>query len=71
MDKATCLSPIVTVPKKNGKLKICVDFKKLNVAIKKDFFPLPFTDEIHNTMVGCETYSFLDGYYGYHYISIA
>jgi hypothetical protein len=30
------LSPIVVVPKKNGKLKICVDFKKFNVATKKD-----------------------------------
>jgi hypothetical protein len=66
VDEATCLSLIVIVPKKNGKLKICVDFKKLNVATKKDFFPLPFTDEIRNTMVGCETYSFMDGYYGYH-----
>jgi len=40
----------VVVPKKNGKLKICVDFKKLNVAMKKDPFPLPFTDEVLNTM---------------------
>ncbi len=60
------MSPILIVPKKNGKLKICVDFRKLNVVTKKDFFPLPFTDEVLNTMVGCETYSFLDGYYGYH-----
>ncbi len=28
--EATWLSPIVIVPKKNGKLKICVNFKKLN-----------------------------------------
>jgi hypothetical protein len=28
------LSPTMVVPKKNGKLKICVDFKKFNVATK-------------------------------------
>jgi hypothetical protein len=33
--EATWLSPIVIVPKKNGKLKICIDFKKLNATIKR------------------------------------
>ncbi len=60
MEDATWLSPIVVVPKKNGKLKIYVDFRKLNVAMKKDPFPLPFIDEVLNTMIG-EAYSFLDG----------
>ncbi len=35
VEKATWLSPIMVVPKRNGKLKICVDFKKLNKATKK------------------------------------
>jgi hypothetical protein len=65
------LSPIVIVPKKNGNLKICIDFKKLNVATKKDPFPLPFKDEVMNTIMGYESYSFLDGYLGYHQIFIA
>jgi hypothetical protein len=60
------LSSIVVVPKKNGKLIIYVDLKKLNAATKKDLFPLPFTYEVFNTMVGCEAYSFMDGYFGYH-----
>ncbi len=68
--EATWLSPIVILPKKNGKLKICIDFKKLNVATKKDPYPLPFTDEVLNTIVGYEAYSFLDGYLGYHQIPI-
>ncbi len=46
VEKATWLSPIVVVPKKNGKLKICINFRKLNVAIKKDPYPLPFTYEM-------------------------
>jgi hypothetical protein len=64
------LSPIVVVLKKNGKLKIYIDFRKLNITTKKDPYPLPFIDEILNTIVGYEAYSFLDGYSGYHQISI-
>ncbi len=68
--EATWLSPIVIVPKKNGKLRICIDFRKLNAATKKDPYPLPFIDEVLNTVVGYEAYSFLDGYSTYHQISI-
>jgi hypothetical protein len=39
MEEATWMSPIVVIPKKNGKPKIYVDFKKLNATIKKDIFP--------------------------------
>jgi hypothetical protein len=40
----------------NGKLRIYIDFKKLNLTTKKDPYPLPFT------IAKYETYSFLDGY---------
>jgi hypothetical protein len=35
------VSPIVIVPKKNGKIRICQDYRKLNSVTKKDHFPLP------------------------------
>jgi len=70
IEKATWLSPIVIVPKKNGKLKICMDFRKLNGATKKDPYPLSFIDEMLNTIARYEAYSFFDGYSGYHQISI-
>ncbi len=70
VEEVTWLSPIVVVPKKNGKLRICVDFKKLNKATKKYPYPLPFFDEILNIMARYEAYSFLDGYLGYHQIFI-
>jgi hypothetical protein len=38
----------MVVPKKNGKLKIYVDFKKLNAATKKDLYLLLFIDEVIN-----------------------
>jgi len=56
----------VAIPKKNAKFKICGDFRKLNVATKKDPYPLPFTSEVLNTVVRHDVYSFLDGYFGYH-----
>ena len=39
--QATWLSPIVVVPKKNGKIRVCVDYRKLNALIVTDAFPLP------------------------------
>ena len=40
------LSPLVLVPKKNGKWRICVNYRKLNKAAKKEHFPLPFIDQV-------------------------
>ncbi len=69
--EATWLSPIMVVPKKNGKLINCVDFRKLNKATKKDPYPLPFFDKVLNIVTWCEAYSFLNGYSRYHQIFIA
>jgi hypothetical protein len=50
---------------------VCIDFRKLNVATKKNPYPLPFINEVLNTIAGYEACSFLDGYFRYHQISIA
>jgi hypothetical protein len=34
-------SPVVLVRKKNGELRFCMDYRKLNDVTKKDYFPLP------------------------------
>ncbi len=47
-----------------------MDFRKFNKATKKDFYPLPFFDEVLNIILGYKTYSFLDGYSRYRHISI-
>jgi hypothetical protein len=70
VEETTWSSPIVVVLKKNGKLRIYIDFRKLNVATKKDPYPLPFTDEVLNIVARYDAYSFLDGYSKYHQISI-
>ena len=61
----------VVIPKKNGKLRICVDFRKLNEQTIKDPFPLPFTDMMLDQVAGYEMYSFVDGYSGYNQINMA
>jgi len=66
IEETTWLSPILVVPKKNGKLKIYVDFKKFNVTTKKDLYLMPFMDEVINTIVGHEFYTFIDGFSRYH-----
>ncbi|MCO5548224.1 hypothetical protein L7F22_001681 [Adiantum nelumboides] len=65
------LFPIVLVPKKNRKLRVCVDYRKLNAHTIKDPFPLPFIDMILDEIVGHEMYSFMDGYSGYNQLKIA
>ena len=64
-------SLVVIVPKKNGKLRVCVDYKPLNAATKRNYYPLPFQDEILNEVAGHERYSVVDGYSGYFQIPIA
>ena len=42
------MSLVVVMPKKNEKWHVCVDYKPLNPATKRDRFPLSFEDEILN-----------------------
>eukprot|EP00253_Pinus_taeda_P033590 PITA_33590 len=58
------VSPLVVVPKKNGKWRICVNYRELNKATQKDHFPLPFIDQVLDTLVGKKFFSFLDGFSG-------
>ena len=43
-------SPVVLVRKKNGKLRFCVDYRKLNSITKKDSYPLPRIDEMLDSL---------------------
>ena len=65
------VSLMVVAPKKNGKWRVCIDYKPLNAATKRDHFPLPFQDEILNEVAGHERYMVCDGYLDYFQISIA
>nr|XP_017250807.1 PREDICTED: RNA-directed DNA polymerase homolog [Daucus carota subsp. sativus] len=51
--------------------RICMDYRKLNKATRKDHFPLPFIDQMLDRLAGHEYYCLLDGYSGYSQIFIA
>jgi hypothetical protein len=46
--------------------RMCIDYRKLNTATKKDHFPLPFIDEMLERLAKHFFFCFLDGYLGYH-----
>jgi hypothetical protein len=69
--QATWLSPIMVVPKKNGKLRVYVDYWKLNATTITNAFLLSFTDGVLDTVAWHEMYSFLDGFSSYNQIRMA
>ncbi|CAM8947563.1 unnamed protein product [Rhodiola kirilowii] len=66
------VSPIHVVPKKGGMTliptrtvtcwRMCIDFRKLNKATKKDHFPLPFIDQMLERLAKHDYFCYLDGY---------
>nr|GEV15052.1 DNA-directed DNA polymerase [Tanacetum cinerariifolium] len=50
--------------------RVCIDYRKLNDATRKDHFPLPFMDQMLERLAGNEFYCFLDGFSGYFQILI-
>nr|GFC51673.1 RNA-directed DNA polymerase homolog [Tanacetum cinerariifolium] len=50
--------------------RVCIDYRKLNEATRKDHFPLPFMDQMLERLAGNQYYCFLYGFFGYFQISI-
>ncbi|KAJ9691124.1 hypothetical protein PVL29_013344 [Vitis rotundifolia] len=65
------LANVVPVPKKDGKVRVCVDFQDLNKASPKDDFPLPHIDMLVDSTAGHSMLSFMDGFSGYSQILMA
>ncbi|GKV34366.1 hypothetical protein SLEP1_g42743 [Rubroshorea leprosula] len=68
---ADWLSNVVPVLKKNGKLRVCVDFLNLNLATPKDEYPMPIVDLLIDGVARHKILSFMDGHSGYNQIFIA
>ncbi|XP_024172199.1 uncharacterized protein LOC112178258 [Rosa chinensis] len=62
------IANIVPVKKKNGQLRVCVNFRDLNDACPKDDFPLPIIELMVDATTGHEAFSFMDGSSGYNQI---
>jgi hypothetical protein len=70
---------VTVVQNKDGELvptriqsgwRVCIDYPKLNTAIRKDHFSLPFIDQMVKRLAGHEYYCFFDGYSGYNQVSV-
>ena len=56
--------------KKNGKLRVCIDFRNLNIATPKDEYPMPVADLLVDSAAKSKVLSFMDGHAGYNQIFI-
>ena len=65
------LANVVPVPKNDGKVRMCVDFRDLNNASPKDDFLLPHIDILVDNTAGHVLLSIMDGFLGYNQIKMA
>ena len=65
------LANVVPVPKKDGEVRVCVDFRDLNKDNPKDVFPFPHIDMFVDSTAGHSMLSFMDGFSGYNHIMMA
>ncbi|KAK7921783.1 hypothetical protein WMY93_008685 [Mugilogobius chulae] len=63
-------SPIVVVKKKNGDVRLCIDYRKLNLQTIKDAYALPNLEESFTALTGSKWFSVLDLKSGYYQIEM-
>ena len=64
------LANIVPIMKKNRNLRVCVDFRDLNVPTPKDMYVMPIADMLVDSTANNELLFFMDGFFGYNQILI-
>ena len=62
---------VVSVPKKDSKVRMCVDYIDLNRVSPKDYFPLPYIDVLVDNTAHHKIFSFMDGFSSYNQIKRA
>ncbi|CAG8701959.1 27638_t:CDS:2 [Dentiscutata erythropus] len=68
--RKTTSSFVVLVKKKNSKLRLCIDYRKLNKITKHDVYPLSQIDKILDTLKGAKWFSTFDLASGYWQVEI-
>ena len=64
------IANLVVVRKKNGEIRLCVDFRNLNKCSKKYNYPLPKMEHLLQKVLGARVMSFLDGFFGYIQVAV-
>ena len=59
-------APVLFIKKKDGTLRLCVDYRKLNEMIVKNKYPLPRIDDLFDQLKGVSVFSKIDLRSGYH-----
>ena len=65
------LANVIPIPKKDGNVRVYVDFRDLNKACPKDDFPFSHIDMLVDSTAGRLRLSFMDGFSGYNQIMMA
>lgn len=68
--KSTWVSNLVLVRKKNEDIRLCLDFRNLNISSLKNNYPLPNMDALLQRVIGCELLSMMDGFSGYNQVKV-
>ncbi|GBG79339.1 hypothetical protein CBR_g29489 [Chara braunii] len=63
-------APVLFVPKKGGKLRMCIDYRGLNRITRKNVYPLPRIDDLLDAAGGCKVFSKIGLKSGYHQIEV-
>ncbi|GBG88300.1 hypothetical protein CBR_g46867 [Chara braunii] len=63
-------APVLFVPKKGGKLRMCIDCRGLNRITRKNAYPLPRIDDLLDAAGGCKVFSKIDLKSGYQQIEV-
>ena len=62
------MSNLVSVRKKNGDIRLCVDFRNLNISSLKDNYGLTNMEAMLQKVTGLELMSLMDGFLGYNQV---
>ena len=63
-------APVLFVKKKDGTLRMCVDYRELNKVTVKNKYPLPRIDDLFDQLKGASVFSKIDLRSGYHQLKI-
>ena len=63
-------SPVTLVPKPDGSIRFCVDYRKLNQVSKKDRYPVPLASDCFDLMQGTSVFSTIDLRSGFHQVTV-
>ena len=63
-------SPVTLVPKKDGGIRMCVDYRRVNANLADDGYPMPRIQDILDSLSGCSYFTLVDLKAGYHQIPV-